>query len=147
MKKQILSWMLLIIALVTLSACGPQVTIEGDRSESKLIVDEERDFLTFYARIENTSKLPTDNLYLKFELHHPTLIEQFGQDTVVFANEEQIPTSFTVKPNSGYFVGETFDYTGDIPLVELENVVEVVVFNDDGEDMERFVIENVEREN
>lgn len=143
MKKSIL---LLLASFVLLTGCGPQANIIGDVESSKIIIDERRDLITFYVRIVNDGGLPSDTLYAKFEIQHEGLAQELGEDVIVFVNSQQVPQSFSIQGNSGFFIGESFEYTGEIPIAELAGAVEVVIFDVEGEDVTRFLLEKVEEE-
>ncbi|WP_078430362.1 hypothetical protein [Alkalihalobacterium alkalinitrilicum] len=129
-----------------LASCGPQVEIQGDVDQSKVIIDEDRNLLTFYVRLENTSNLPSGNLFAKFELLSAELIEELGQETIPFVNENQIPEAFKISANSGYFIGESFEVEQIFTEETLADAVEVVIFDEDGDDVTRFSITHVEME-
>ncbi|MFV8827418.1 hypothetical protein ACNSTQ_06335 [Alkalihalobacterium sp. APHAB7] len=114
--------------------------------QSRIILDEERNLLTFYIRLENTSNLSSPNLFAKFELLNEELVEEFGQETLVFANESQIPEAFKIGANSGFFIGESFEVEQTFAEEVLTDAVEVVIFDEAGDDITRFPITNVELE-
>ncbi|WP_418199006.1 hypothetical protein [Alkalihalobacterium sp. APHAB7] len=137
---------LLFSTLFVLASCGPQLEIQGDMEQSRIILDEERNLLTFYIRLENTSNLSSPNLFAKFELLNEELVEEFGQETLVFANESQIPEAFKIGANSGFFIGESFEVEQTFAEEVLTDAVEVVIFDEAGDDITRFPITNVELE-
>ncbi|WP_216828265.1 hypothetical protein [Alkalihalobacterium elongatum] len=137
---------LLFTALIGMASCGPQLEIQGDIEQSHIIMDEDRNLLTFYVRLENTSNLTSPNLFAKFELLSDELVEEFGQETIVFVNESQIPEAFKINANSGYFIGESFDVEQTFSEEELSDAVEVVIFDEAGDDITRFTITKVEME-
>ncbi|MEB1806280.1 MAG: hypothetical protein LPK26_03060 [Bacillaceae bacterium] len=137
---------LLSLTLVVLASCGPQLEIQGDMEQSRIILDEERNLLTFYVRLENTSNLSSPNLFAKFELLNEELVEEFGQETLVFVNESQIPEAFKIGANSGFFIGESFEVEQTFAEEVLSDAVEVVIFDEAGDDIIRFSITNVELE-
>jgi len=145
MRKYVIYFLLILIVIVH-SSCGPQLTVEGDVTESKLIIDEKRSFLTIYVRVQNTSNLPSGTLYAKFQILDNSLATALGFETFVFSNNQQIPEPFEIQPNRGFFIGETFEYNANLPLEQLERAVQVVIYNNAGENVTEFLIERVEKE-
>ncbi|MDE5412653.1 hypothetical protein [Alkalihalobacterium chitinilyticum] len=141
-----LKLILLSLTLFVLASCGPQLEIQGDMEQSRIIMDEDRNLLTFYVRLENTSNLSSPNLFAKFELLNEELVEAFGQETLVFVNESQVPEAFKIGANSGFFIGESFEVEQTFAEEELTEAVEVVIFDEAGDDITRFTITNVELE-
>ncbi|WP_078555156.1 hypothetical protein [Bacillus alkalicellulosilyticus] len=140
-----ISRILLVVCFSVLFGCGPQVQIEGNESESNLIIDEKRDLLAIYALVENTSTIPSGSLYAKFELHHEKLISFFGQDALIFQDQSGDPFMFKVGANNGYFISQMFDFTETIPEEEFVGAIEVVIYTDKDEVVEQFPITNVEK--
>ncbi|WP_209125543.1 hypothetical protein [Alkalihalobacillus sp. BA299] len=143
---QFIKIILLLLTIFIVTSCGPQVEIQGDIEKSKVIIDEDRNLLTLYVRLQNTSSLPSDNLYAKFELLSDELIKEIGQETIVFVNDKQIPEPFNISPNSGYFIGESFEVNQTFTEEMVSGAVEVVIFDEAGDDVTRFPITNVEME-
>jgi hypothetical protein len=141
--KKLQQLLLLSLLLVIITGCGSQVTILGDLEESKIIIDEERDFITFMVHLHNAGTIPSKELYAKFEIAHDELANQIGE-TIVFSNDTNTPRSFDIPKDGRYFIGETFVYEGTIDPDELVNAVTVIIFNDKEEELTRFSIEKVE---
>lgn len=144
MKKIMLTF--LFLSSFLLSSCGPQVAIEGDLEESRIIIDEERQLFTIYTRVMNTSTLPSGELFLNFIVHHDELRSFLGTDTIVIDNRDHTPMSFTVSAQSGYLISETFEYDETIQFDNLEDAIEVIVYDENGEEATRYFINQIEKE-
>ena len=143
MKKLLLVTLTL---LCFITACGPQLTIETDPTETKILVDETRELITFFVKMDNTSTLPSKDLFAKFHILEQDVAEALGFEIMVFSDHRNIPQAFQIKSNSSYFIAESYNYTHTIPLEQLIGSVEVVVFNEAGDTMSEFIIEQVEAE-
>lgn len=145
MKKYYL--VLFIGLLLLLVSCSNEVKIYGDLKESKIVIDEEHEAITFHTLIKNDGGSATDPLYLKLIINHEQLANVLGNEEIIFVNDLDEPQAFTIDKRNGYFITQSFYYNEDIPLDELVGAVTVIVFDEEENEVTRFTINHVTKQN
>ncbi|MBU8906899.1 hypothetical protein [Desertibacillus haloalkaliphilus] len=139
MKKKLSLFYFLVIAVV-LFGCGPEANIVVNEEKTRLFVDEDRNIMAFYVTVTNENYLPSDILFAKFNIIHEGLVQEINRETVYFTSDETNLQPFEIAGNDSYFFGESFEYHGAIPHEDLEDAVEVVIFNGADEVVSQFPI-------
>lgn len=136
---------LLLASLLIFSGCNAETSISGKPADSKIILDEKRNFVTIHAVLHNSGEKPTSPYYAKFEIKKEKLQTILGVDAVVLTDNEQ-PFPIPIGNKMDFFVGETFEYEGTLTEEDLKDAVDVIIFSDSEEEITRFSIANVEEE-
>lgn len=145
MKKR--NILLFIGLLFILFGCSDKATIYVDQTESKIVINEEHEAITFYALIKNSGDQATDELYAKFVIDHEQLINVLQTDEVIFSDDSGKPTPFTIDKNNGYFITLTYYYNEQIPLNELVDAVTVIIYDQEENEVVRTQLKHVLTEN
>lgn len=147
MKKY--SFLLLVGFLFMLIGCSQKVEIYGDLEESKIIVNEEQEIITFHTLIKNDGKNDTEPLYAKFIINDEQLANalELESEEILFSDDQNNPELFTVSKKNGFIVSLSYYYKGNIPLEQLKGAVTVVIFDENDNEVTRFTIEHVIDEN
>lgn len=132
-----------LFILLALIACSSEANVYGDVKESKIIVDEERKTLNFYALIKNDSQKDTGNLFAKFIIQNEDLKKALGSGELEFSDKQDKPISFSISANSGYFITFSNYYDAQLPPDELKGAVDVVIYDENEKEVTRFTIQNV----
>ena len=137
--------MILSILVLFVSACGGETKISPNTEESKVIIDEERSLVTFYALLENENRSSIGPLYAKFIIYDETLQNAIGDNVIDFTNEEGEKQPFAIDGKSAYFISESFVYNAELDNEELVNQVEVVISDENELELLQFLISNTEK--
>lgn len=145
-KRQALFFMFLA-SLFIFSGCNSETSIVGKPDDSKIILDEGRNFITFHAVLHNSGEKPATPYYARFELKNDVLKSKFDLDTIVFMDSNgKDPLTLPIGSKMDFFVSETFEYEGTLAEADLKDAVEIVIFTTSDEEITRFTITNVEKE-
>ena len=138
---------MMTLSFVILSSCNNETAIIGQPDQSKVILDENRHFLTIYTLFHNSGVKPTTPYYARFELKNDKLKEKLGSETIVFMQSNgEGPEALPVGKKSDFFVSETFEYEGTLNETDLVGAIEVVIYSEDDEEISSLVISHVEKE-
>ncbi len=136
----------LSILVLIVSACGGETNITPNTDESKIIIDEERSLITFYALIENENRGKVGPLYAKFIIYDETLQDAIGgYEVIEFTNDTGEKQPFSIDGKSAYFISESFLFNAELDNEELVNQVEVVISDENKMELVQFLIPNIEK--
>ncbi|HHY21201.1 MAG TPA: hypothetical protein GX525_04805 [Bacilli bacterium] len=146
-KKRQALFFIFLASLLIFSGCSSETSIVGKTNDSKIILDEGRNFVTFHAVLHNNGEKPATPYYAKFELKNDVLKSKIGSDTIVLmeGNGEE-PIAIPIGGKMDFFVSETFEYEGTLTETDLKDAVDIVIFSDSDEEITRFTMTNVEKE-
>ncbi|ARK31449.1 hypothetical protein [Halalkalibacter krulwichiae] len=126
MRKGILLFSLLFL----LSSCGPQLLLEVDQEQTRIIFNDEIDMASLYVRLENNGQLPANELYARFILQDEQVQEAFGGlNDFVFSDAEGTPEHFNIRPDSSYFIAEAFSLTTELNKEHLLDSISIEVYD------------------
>ncbi|MFC0557651.1 hypothetical protein [Halalkalibacter alkalisediminis] len=121
---------ILVLSVFLLGGCGPEVTIDIDSEQTRVIYDEELEMVSFYVRLENTGTLPANDLYARFILDHPTVQQSIGgKADFLFQDSEGNLEVFRISPDSSYFIAEAFSLEAEINEEDLVNTIHVEIYD------------------
>lgn len=138
---------LLVSLMFLLASCSSDVHIYGDLEESKIVINEEHEAITFHTLIKNDGRRKTDPLYLKLIIDHEQLADALGNEEIIFVDDLENPQSFTIEKRNGYFITQSYYYKEQIPLEELVDAVTVIVYDEEENEVTSFKINHVINEN
>ena len=119
-----------VFSIFLLGACGPEVSIEIDSEQTRVIYDEELEMVSFYVRLVNTGTLPAHDLYARFVINHPTVQQSVGGQTdFLFQDSEGNLEVFKLSPDSSYFFAEAFSLEAEVTAEDLTNSIHVEIYD------------------
>ncbi|WP_332633023.1 hypothetical protein [Halalkalibacter flavus] len=140
MKKYIIFLFLLFVA----TACGPEVTLEIDQDQTRIIHDNEIEMASIYVRIENKGQLPANDLSARFLIVDSNVQSALsGQDEIVFSDTDGNPEQFQLSGGSSFFFAEVFSLETDVTDEDLREGIIVEIYNAQGEILTEHTIEHV----
>ncbi|MCL7749136.1 hypothetical protein [Halalkalibacter alkaliphilus] len=143
MKKYIILFFLLFVA----TACGPEVTLEIDQDQTRIIHDNEIEMASIYVRIENKGQLPANDLSARFLIVDSNVQAALsGQEEIVFSDSDGNPEQFHLSGGSSFFFAEVFSLETDVTNEDLREGVIVEIYNAQGELLAEHTIERVTQE-
>jgi hypothetical protein len=126
MKKLIIFLLLIIL----LTGCGPELSIQIDEEQTRIIFDEEIDMLSLYVRVLNTGQLPANDLYARFIIDEPAVQEAIGGiEEFVFTDSNGEARLFQLKADSSYFIAEAFSLESNLKEADLLDSITVEILN------------------
>ncbi|WP_100373485.1 hypothetical protein [Bacillus sp. FJAT-45037] len=142
--KQVSFVLVIIVSIAILTACSNQAELSIDLNETRLIVDEERDVLSIYARFVNAGSVSSEDLHAVFLIHDEELAADLNVEKEIrFTDHEGQPDTFNLAGDGSYFIAEAYGYEGERPIDELVNSVEVILYNTSDEELARAMVERV----
>lgn len=127
-----------------LTACAPEAEISHVEEETDMLVFSEEDetAISFSALMSNQSERPSDELVLNWEVNDDEVLEMFSEPGLL---EESESDSFSVDGGERFMVSETYllEEAPEDPEA-LSGVIDGVVTNEDGEEVYRFTMDQVE---
>lgn len=145
MKKRYI--LIIVVLIFILFGCSNGEKIYVDQVESKIVINEEHEAITFYSLIKNDGGEDSRELYAKFVIDHEQLANALQTDEIIFSDDLGNPTPFQVEKKNGYFITLTYYYNEKIPLDELVDAVTVIVYDKDENEVARYKIGHVLTEN
>lgn len=133
------------LLLLLLTACSKETSLVGKLEDSKIILDEERKIVTFHAVLHNEGAKPSTPYYAKFVIEKEQLQQAIGTDSIVFTSNGE-PFPIPISSQKDFFVSETFSYDEPLTDADLEEAVSVVIFSENDEEIVKFTISNVVKE-
>ncbi|WP_227936855.1 hypothetical protein [Alkalihalobacillus deserti] len=122
--------LILLFSLFLLVGCGPEVSIEIDPEQTRIIYDEELEMVSFYVRLENRGPLPADNLYARFVVEQPVVQNALGgTNDFLFLDSQGHPELFRLSSDSSYFIAEAFSLEAEVTEEDLVNSIRVEIYD------------------
>ncbi|KHF38836.1 hypothetical protein [Halalkalibacter okhensis] len=143
MNKYIISLFLLLI----ITACGPEVLLEIDQEQTRIIHDNEIEMVSIYVRVENNGQLPANDLSARFLIDDPNVqLALGGQNEIVFTDTEGNPEPFQLSGGSSFFIAEVFSLESDVTDEDLREAITVEILNAQGDVVAEHTINYVTTE-
>ncbi|QDI90874.1 hypothetical protein EPH95_06525 [Salicibibacter halophilus] len=138
-------WILSLTSFfLILTACAPEAEISHVEEETDIHVFSEEDetAISFSALMSNQSERPSDELVLNWEVNDDEVLDLFSEPDLL---EESESDSFSVDGGERFMVSETYllEEAPEDPEA-LSGVIDGVVTNEDGEEVYRFTMDQVE---
>ncbi|MDT8862749.1 hypothetical protein N0O92_21395 [Alkalihalobacillus sp. MEB130] len=136
--------MFTIVLFLLLTACGPEVVIEIDQEQTRIIHDESIEMISLYVRVENKGQLPANELYARFLVTDSFVQTALGdQQEITFTDSDNNPEQFQVSGNSSFFFSEVFSLQEEVTDEDLQNAITVEIFDGKGDVVASHTIEQV----
>lgn len=136
-------FLFLIICCFLLAACRP-TSLSLDEESSSIVVDSDSSTLIIQTLIENEREWKTETLYAEFEVLNEGLAHQLETSTLYYnTNQRGIPEQFSIDPEFGRLLHEQFDYMGTISEKELQNNIQVNVYNERHDLLQKLSMKDV----
>ncbi|WP_035667444.1 hypothetical protein [Halalkalibacter akibai] len=135
-----------VLSFLLLIGCGPELSIDFDQEQTRIIYDESLDLISFYVRLENNGQLPANDLYARFIIDQPLQEAIGGIPEFIFTNSAGEPNLFQISGGSSYFIAEAFYLEAEIKEQDLINSVLVEIYDQKDQIVASHTIEHVTSE-
>lgn len=136
--------LIIFFSLFLLAGCGPEISIEIDSEQTRIIYDKDLEMVSFYVRLENTGQLPANDLYVRFVIEQPDVQLAIGNIPDFFFVDSHGDTElFQISPDSSYFIAEAFSLESEITEDDLLHSVTVEIYDNSDQVIAEHTINQV----